>query len=189
MALQIDGTDVITEQKILQNVTGLKSINGSSILGSDDLELFETSFFGSANGGIKRNLDYNSSGNDGAANSSSSNRLFMFTNFGQENGSNGDIWITGSGGRVVTCVGGNTPNTVNQWRWNRRNFITNSGDEHYRSSNTSPATLFSIIYLDAGCRMRTDRNYFMNGCVLLTAPSSDDSLRNFAIAYFEGANP
>ena len=37
MALQINGTDVITTQKVLQNVTGLKTVNGSSILGTGNI--------------------------------------------------------------------------------------------------------------------------------------------------------
>jgi len=37
MAIQVNGTSVITDSKVLQNVTGLKTINGTSVLGSGDI--------------------------------------------------------------------------------------------------------------------------------------------------------
>ena len=46
MAIKVSGTEVITNNSVLQNVTGLKTVAGESILGSGDI---------SAGGGI--NLD------------------------------------------------------------------------------------------------------------------------------------
>ena len=46
MAIKVSGTEVITNNSVLQNVTGLKTVNSESILGSGDI---------SAGGGI--NLD------------------------------------------------------------------------------------------------------------------------------------
>lgn len=39
MAIQVNGTPVITDSKVLQNVTGLKTVNSNSILGSGDIAI------------------------------------------------------------------------------------------------------------------------------------------------------
>jgi len=39
MALQVGGTTVIDNSRVLQNVTGLKTINSNSILGSGDITI------------------------------------------------------------------------------------------------------------------------------------------------------
>lgn len=39
MAIQVSGTTVIDDSRVLQNVTGLKTINSNSILGSGDLTI------------------------------------------------------------------------------------------------------------------------------------------------------
>ena len=37
MAIKVSGTEVITNNSVLQNVTGLKTVNSESILGSGDI--------------------------------------------------------------------------------------------------------------------------------------------------------
>lgn len=46
MAIQVSGTTVINNSRKLQNVTGLKTINGTSILGSGDIDVSQSFTFG-----------------------------------------------------------------------------------------------------------------------------------------------
>ena len=43
MAIQVGGTSVISNNRVLQNVTGLKTVNGSSILGSGNITISASS--------------------------------------------------------------------------------------------------------------------------------------------------
>ena len=43
MAIQVGGTSVISNNRVLQNVTGLKTVNGSSILGSGNITVSASS--------------------------------------------------------------------------------------------------------------------------------------------------
>lgn len=43
MAIQVGGTTVISNNQVLQNVTGLKTVNGSSILGSGNITISASS--------------------------------------------------------------------------------------------------------------------------------------------------
>ena len=174
----------------------LKTLNGGSLVGSGDITISGATDLGKfhAGGTGYGYMAYNVSGNHGPDHTTTTNRLWIISgwrgNGAASNGSqgNGDIWLNGSGGRIVTCLGSYTPNSLNQWNWNKRNFLTTSGTNHYRSSNSiTQLEAAGIIYMDAGCRMGTDRQYYFYGTNFLGVPSGDSSLRDFAIAFFEGA--
>lgn len=175
-----------------------KTINGESIFGvGGNLTLSGAADLGlyHAGGTGYGFLSYSTSGNVGPDHTTTTNRLWIIGgwrgNGGTSDGNsgNGDIWLNGSGGRIITCLGGNTPNTINQFTWNKRNFLTTSGTNHYRSSNSiTRPTAAGIIYMDAGCRMGTDRQYYFYDTTFLEVPSSDSTLRDFALAFFEGAS-
>jgi len=70
MAIQVNGTSVITDSKVLQNVTGLKTINSNSILGSGDITVDQgpalgttVSFLGTATGSNNGSATVSCSGN------------------------------------------------------------------------------------------------------------------------------
>jgi hypothetical protein len=46
MAIQVNGTTVIDNSRVLSNVTGLKTINSTSILGSGDIAVGASTTFG-----------------------------------------------------------------------------------------------------------------------------------------------
>jgi len=179
------------------DLSGLKTLNGQSLVGvGGNITLKGATDVGKffAAGTPYGLLAYNISGNHGPDHTTSTNRLWIMDGW-RGNGStsdgsqgNGDIYFVGSGGRVITCLGGDTSNSFNQFTWNKRSFLATSGTNHYRSSNSiTRPTAPGLIYMAAGCRMATDRSYYFYNARFLEVPSSDTSLETFAQAFFDGA--
>lgn len=140
MAIQVGGTTVITNNQQLQSVNGLKTINGSSILGTGNISI---------SGGTSMSISPNASNstfnnNQGGSNAVKSNNhrfgngAFMFVgthnsgNYGNPSNTNGNgnFNVNGTGSWYVS--GGNVMGYVNS----DGNLQVTSGGSHGFSTLT-----------------------------------------------------
>jgi hypothetical protein len=98
MAIQVGGTTVISNNRALSSVNGLKTINGSSVLGSGDITAGGSDISGGFN--TAANGNRNSGQGNTTVLSGSTNGRFFRGNYTGGNGGNPDN-TSGGGGLVV----------------------------------------------------------------------------------------
>lgn len=106
MAIQVGGTTVIDNSRVLQNVTGLKTVGGTSILGSGDISLPTG---GPGIGVTKTNLGTSSGSNAGGGTVSCAAGKWYAVTCSSDNQGGPISANAGSGGVCVEINGSTSP--------------------------------------------------------------------------------
>lgn len=108
MAIQVGGTTVINNSRKLQNVTGLKTINGSSLLGTSDISISS----GPGLGVTKTSIGSATGANSGGATVSCAAGKWYTVVCSSDN-QGGPISANAGTGAITVLVSGTTSPTIN----------------------------------------------------------------------------
>lgn len=130
MAIKVGGTSVISDSRVLQNVTGLKTVNNNSIIGSGNITVAGLDDLGPGIGTTKTTVGTAQGSNGGGGTVSCAAGDWYAVCCSNDNQGGPSSGTVGSGGIVFSQVKGNSGGTI---------------DEHNCSLVQSGALLFYAV--------------------------------------------